>query len=297
MDAEWKPTFGLTTDVALIQLATRNVVYLVDVVTLDLHASQWGLLGKYVFNNEEILKLGFAPTSDLSMLQKSLPSLNLASHSWSLSSYLDLQQFWRKLNSLNSFQFPYPGENTNENLSNLVKKCLGKKLDKSNQFSNWEKRPLRSDQIIYAALDSYCLIEIYDVLERELTNMGINFEEFLFNFLTENKGIKQIKKKEKSCKDPNEKSMQRSKQDTKNAIQAPVAPEYKIRPKAIKVHEIQFVADSMLGGLGKTLRKCGIDCRILQLNEHSDECIKIAVNEVRCIVTRGQSYNKVSQCF
>lgn len=35
-------------------------------------------------------------------------------------------------------------------LNALVKLCLGKKLNKSNQFSNWEKRPLRKEQIIYA---------------------------------------------------------------------------------------------------------------------------------------------------
>lgn len=267
-------------------------MYLVDVVTLNLDPSQWGSLGKNVFNNDEILKLGFAPSSDLSMLQKSLPSLNLSSHSWSLSSYLDLQQFWRKLTTIKSFRFPYAGENANENLSNLVQKCLGKKLDKSNQFSNWEKRPLRFDQIAYAALDAYCLIEIYDVLEREISKMGINYDEFLYNFLTENKGNKQTRKKDRLNKDPSDKCNKRKQE--KREMYATAAPVTRHQTKALKVYEIQFVTDSMLGGLGKTLRKCGIDCRILQVNEHNDECIKIAVNEVRCIITRGQSYNRVS---
>lgn len=35
-------------------------------------------------------------------------------------------------------------------LNNLVQLCVGRKLDKSNQFSNWEKRPLRQDQLTYA---------------------------------------------------------------------------------------------------------------------------------------------------
>lgn len=266
-------------------------------MTLKLDSSQWSRLGKSVFNNDEILKLGFAPASDLSMLQKSLPSLNISNQSWALSSYLDLQLLWRTLLTVKGFSFPYSGDGTNENLSNLVKKCLGSKLDKSNQFSNWEKRPLRYDQIIYAALDAYCLIQIYDVIDRRFINIGINFDEFLYNFLVENKGNKQTKKKEKPGKSSNEKRKQIKEsnfQEEESFYQDEESSSQSVqRGKSIDVHEIRFVVDSMLGGLGKALRKCGIDCRVIQNNEHADECVKVAVNEVRCILTRGLLYNKV----
>lgn len=72
-------------------------------------------------------------------------------------------------------------------LGQLVVKCIGKKLDKSNQFSNWENRPLRSEQLTYAALDAYCLIEIYDVLKVHSEKIDIDYNEFVNNFLTENK--------------------------------------------------------------------------------------------------------------
>ena len=35
-------------------------------------------------------------------------------------------------------------------LSSFVERCLGKPLDKSQQLSNWTRRPLTSDQVHYA---------------------------------------------------------------------------------------------------------------------------------------------------
>ena len=37
-------------------------------------------------------------------------------------------------------------------LSGLVKRYLGKPLDKSEQVSDWERRPLRQAQILYAGI-------------------------------------------------------------------------------------------------------------------------------------------------
>lgn len=48
-------------------------------------------------------------------------------------------------------------------LSNLVRLCFGKPLDKSQQLSNWEFRPLRQAQIMYAGRYRSCdLNVIYD---------------------------------------------------------------------------------------------------------------------------------------
>jgi len=37
-------------------------------------------------------------------------------------------------------------------LSDLVRLCLGRPLDKAQQMSNWENRPLRPQQLLYAGI-------------------------------------------------------------------------------------------------------------------------------------------------
>lgn len=66
--------------------------------------------------------------------------------------YLDIVNLWKKLVEDYKFVFPHESDDqfTKKNLSKLVELCLGQKLNKSDQFSNWEQRPLRESQIIYA---------------------------------------------------------------------------------------------------------------------------------------------------
>lgn len=188
-DTEWKPTILSCSDVSLIQLAKRDRVYLVDVITLmrnKMDDRDWSLLGKCVFNNEEILKLGFAHSTDISMLIK-FQAFGIQNNQHSSHSYLDLQGLWQKVVNFPDFEFPFHEDLPSHSLSNLVKLCLGKKLDKSNQFSNWQQRPLRPEQMSYAALDAFCLFEIYDVIGNIIHNIGINYDELINNILMENK--------------------------------------------------------------------------------------------------------------
>lgn len=58
-DAEWKPICTTSSQtVALIQFATAERIYLLDVVTIQLNNGDWNRLANDVFNNLEILKIG-----------------------------------------------------------------------------------------------------------------------------------------------------------------------------------------------------------------------------------------------
>lgn len=60
IDCEWKPSFGVQrNELALMQIATRTDVFIIDVIKLGTVVScLWQEVGMILFNNCDILKLG-----------------------------------------------------------------------------------------------------------------------------------------------------------------------------------------------------------------------------------------------
>ncbi|RCI00386.1 Exonuclease mut-7, partial [Rhizopus stolonifer] len=153
LDTEWVPTFAKTTDVktALMQIATDidGFVFLLDLKTI-LEPQHTRLLQlteiilRLLFEDEQILKLGNNPafdfTGDLDLLHLSIPS----SKHWKMNHLLDLKTIKSKQGSV-----------VTGGLAGVVAEFLACSLNKRQQLSNWEKRPLSEEQILYGACDAY----------------------------------------------------------------------------------------------------------------------------------------------
>ncbi|KAH8240722.1 exonuclease mut-7 homolog [Drosophila bipectinata] len=192
LDSEWMQSVCGESQLCLLQIATDHFVYLIDCLAREsIQAEQWRLLGANVFNNVNILKVGFSMACDLSVLQRSLP-LQLRLHT--PHHYLDLRSLWQQLKKQRSgVELPFGNVNrAGEALSDLALMCLGKKLNKSNQCSNWANRPLRQEQIIYAAIDARCLFLIFNTLQARIPFLNKVIEKSIStnNFLRRGANVK-----------------------------------------------------------------------------------------------------------
>lgn len=59
-------------------------------------------------------------------------------------------------------------------LAALCVEFLGRPLDKMEQCSVWDRRPLRPSQIRYAALDAFCLLQIFDRCVQWAAELGVD---------------------------------------------------------------------------------------------------------------------------
>ncbi len=108
------------------------------------------------------------------------------------SSLQDLQIFFyeSKLFPKNIFDTQimsnFCGPNFNIGYSNLVYKMFNHKLNKGQQNSDWRRRPLSKEQLEYALLDVFFLLEIYEsFLEKLQENQRLSwFLEDMDNFIT-----------------------------------------------------------------------------------------------------------------
>eukprot|EP01041_Mallomonas_annulata_P004642 gene4642-9210_t len=141
-----------------------------------------------LFTCPRILKIGFGLSSDMKRLRESYPD---EPHYHSLDPFLDLSQYHPSPNqhhhhpptstlistsaSNRSAQktTPSPRPAVSVSLSALCVDVLGHPLDKRMQRSDWEYRPLLSQQLEYAALDALVLIHVH----RKIHGDGISVDD------------------------------------------------------------------------------------------------------------------------
>ncbi|XP_072936683.1 exonuclease mut-7 homolog [Epargyreus clarus] len=258
IDCEWKPSFGASqSQVALMQIATGDSVYLIDTLLLadKQYNSFWNTFNKSLLDNAEIIKLGFGLEQDLREVKASIPGLNNIKIKG--EGLLDLSMLWKSLVS-SGLALPSSNHNNGNSLSCLVQTCFGLPLEKAEQCSNWELRPLRPSQIRYAALDAYVLIELYKYLQKLSIEQGVNFEEICNSIMIENK-IKCTKKVVNKC-------------------------QLQVSSQMRGVKDVKFFIESKLSHLAAYLRYCGIDAAIISSNMLWYDTINVAISEDRYII-------------
>ena len=101
-----------------------------------------------LFSDPSILKLGFGLLGDFKRLEHSYPTSEHFEYS-SMQNVFDISTS------------PYC---QGKGLSSVCSSLLGKPLNKRFQLTDWQKRPLSEDQIVYAASDAGVLIAVYTAM-------------------------------------------------------------------------------------------------------------------------------------
>lgn len=176
-DSEWKISIGelKQNKPALIQLAFSRQVFIIDLLAFNSRYVLDQKLGM-IFRDPNILKIGVGLKNDLKLLSKFYPEMNC----------FKLENFGRHVDLITLHKKYYKTEP--KGLAYLSKFHTSTSICKSERFSNWESRPLRSSQLHYALMDALMSLNIYVKIEQE-------------NELTEKDfdiGFQKLKKNEKN---------------------------------------------------------------------------------------------------
>ncbi|XP_029301139.1 exonuclease mut-7 homolog [Cottoperca gobio] len=300
VDMEWQPTFGCisTQQVALIQLAVLDQVFLLDLCANGFcqHPDTISFI-RTLFSERNILKLGYGMSGDLKCLLATWQQL--IKEPLKMQGILDLFNIHQKIQRQKvnrTQQRPKEvlvGENSTEKgLSLLVQQVLQKPLDKTEQMSNWEKRPLRISQIRYAVADAYCLLDVYSVLSSKPAYFGLPAD--LLSIVS-TQSVKNRDKKEKrahvkeECQGAQRVSPPRS--DTEKGLLCGEKPSEDAPP--LPPQHLRVVCDNMLQGLGRYLRCLGVDVLMLENTDDHRVAAKLAQAEGRFILTCGQPFQSL----
>ncbi|UJR27400.1 hypothetical protein I4U23_008690 [Adineta vaga] len=293
-DCEWKPVFNNTSTskqrISIMQIAFSNEIFLLDLLhffrTCDSEQVQQRLANR-LFDDDQVTLLCYGFKSDAAMLIASFPNFDQALRSG--KTLLDLSLVQANLLNIQHDIFPYAAiDNKNpskdKGLSELVRLCFGKQLNKSEQCSNWERRPLRYAQTSYAATDAFCLLDVYKFLSNHFQS-----SDYLKSFRgkkpknLDSTVARQIDENFQDSNLTNNNDSTDPSQISKDAIQ--------VSQELIRPCQIKFVVDNMLYGLGRELRVAGCDTVILANEEPHTAAIRYARSENRIILSRGAPYN------
>jgi ribonuclease D len=144
-DTETKPSFvkGVKNKVALVQLSTPQVCYLIRVNKLGIPP----ILSEFLAASAP-LKIGLSLHDDYRVL--------LRSCKFKPTGFVDLQKIIKKVGI------------EELGLQKMYAILFGKKISKAQRLTNWEAAYLNELQQEYAAIDAWACVDIYEKIKDEL---------------------------------------------------------------------------------------------------------------------------------
>lgn len=215
LDSEWFNDFFLLRSkivVSLIQVACDDACYLIDLVKLvsDTGRPLHFYLGQFidqVLNNALLLKVGYSVANDfevfwrsyLSSLEQDTTAVSIGGSEKLVSltpkNILDFRDFYFYLiNSPTNYRDLFDPTRLAvsgrlSGLSQVTYTLTGFSIDKTEQLSDWSRRPLRPSQVVYAATDALCLVDCYRQVERLfLGKRGIALSSFISDVFHKEQG-------------------------------------------------------------------------------------------------------------
>ncbi|XP_026959952.1 exonuclease mut-7 homolog isoform X11 [Sagmatias obliquidens] len=280
MDLEWRPSFGAggRPRASLMQVAVEGRVFLLDLPRLSSPAGgqapqAFFRLVSRLLADPSITKLGYGLAGDLRSLGASCPALAQAEKQ--LRGSVDLLQVHRQMRAADRPAPGVDGAAGPRGLSLLVQQVLGKPLDKVQQLSNWDRRPLCEGQLVYAAADAYCLLEVYWALCREPARFHLSGDLARSLRRGERAGPGELPPLQKASTSPQQ------------------VPAGEDAAPEVPARAFRVVCDSMLQGLARRLRCLGIDVLVLATGEDHRRAAEVARQEGRVILTSGLPYHKL----
>uniref|UniRef100_A0A2K5ZXX7 Exonuclease 3'-5' domain containing 3 n=1 Tax=Mandrillus leucophaeus TaxID=9568 RepID=A0A2K5ZXX7_MANLE len=287
VDLEWTPVFvaGGRPRPSLLQVAVEGHVFLLDVLALSQPptgqgAQAFSRLVAQLLSDPSITKLGYGMVGDLQKLGASCPAL--AHVEKQILGGVDLLLVHRQMRVAN---MPTSGTDRAKGLrglSLLVQQVLGTALDKTQQLSNWDRRPLCEEQLIYAAADACCLLDVHQALCREPAR---------FHLSEDLAGSRRPRHTERpgAQKPP---GLQKASASAAPR-QVPVAAVAEGAAPQVPARAFRVVCDNMLQGLARSLRCLGVDARMLGNGDDHRRAAEVARQEGRIILTSGQPFHKL----
>lgn len=250
------------TKIALIQLFFRDQVWLVDTVSLErqepkVREETWQKFGNRLLKSKKIKVIGFDLKNDLDAFL-TIPALSHIMRIDEIRNMWCLKRLTENVCDIDMNILGLPKKTFK--LADLTDMLLGLKLDKSEQLSNWQSRPLRKNQIVYAAMDAVVVVELFkkvlEMTEKKYPMRDIDKLMAESNVMAPKKE-KSLKEKRKLKTIPWAEIYEVGLSHIHKCIQLVLQSlrDHRDFSKRLKrPYDIKVIVDTMLNGFGKSLR-------------------------------------------